>query len=188
MSGGTLLLSGNNQVNTNATLNLKGGTLSMGGQGSSNSRATAQNFASLTLTGNSTIDFSALSGQSALYFSTISGLSAANTLSIYNWSGTPQWGTTSSGDPTHLYDMGGNGDLSTTQLSYISFYGTVNGVANQFMGTGSSFSSGGLIEIVPVPEPGVIIAALLLLGWMLFANRGVLRGLLRCLISSRRRA
>jgi hypothetical protein len=43
------------------------------------------------------------------------------------------------------------------------------------MGVGS-FSG---TQIVPVPEPSVVIAACMLLGWLLVANRGTLLALLR---------
>lgn len=160
MTTGTLLLSGNNQVNTNATLSLRGGTLSMGGQqGSGTSRATAQTFKSLTLTANSTIDFSTLTGSSSLTFGNIDN--GNYTLFVYNYvSGT-----------TSLYD---NNTGTGLNLSKIEFYS--GGSGSTLLGTGSF--SGGLNEIVPVPEPGVIIAAMLLLGWMLFANRGLLISLI----------
>jgi len=152
LNGGTLLLGGNNQVNTSADLNLNGGTLSMGGNGST--RASAQTFDTLTLTANSVIDFAALTGTSSLTFSSIAGL-GSYTLSIWNWTA----------DTTRLYDSSGNG-LSSGNLANISFY---SGAGSGFLGTGSfsSFNN----EIVPVPEPGVVISALLLLGWLLYSFR-----------------
>jgi len=163
-SGSTFLLGGNNQVSTNSALTLNGGKLSMGAAAPGN-RAPAQKFASLTLTANSVIDFANLSGTSSLTFGSIGGLSSNHTLSIYNWNGTTIWGTTSetggAGQYTHLYDLS---SLSSTELSYISFY---SGTGTGFLGTGT-FSGN---EIVPVPEPGVIVTALLLLGGLLFSQR-----------------
>ncbi|NDC38772.1 MAG: hypothetical protein EBZ48_12090 [Proteobacteria bacterium] len=95
-NGATLLLGSTqaNSINTNAALNLGGGQLSMGGAGVGGNRAGGQTFASLTLTANSSIDFTTLSGTSSLYFSTIGGLSTY-TLSIFNWNGTNLYGQSS---------------------------------------------------------------------------------------------
>lgn len=165
LNGGTLLLGGNNQVNTNAILAMDAGTLSMGGNGST--RAGEQNFASLTLTGNSTIDFSSLTGNSTLSFGSITGLDQY-TLSIWNWSDAV-------GNQTKLYDTGGG--LSFSELANISFY---SGAGSGFLATGT-FSSGNEIvpEIVPIPEPGVVLSALLLVGCMLYSFRAPLLRLAR---------
>ena len=160
-TGGTLLLGAANQVNTNATLNLAGGTLNLGG---STNRASAQSFASLTLTANSVIDFANLSGTSSVTFGSIAGLSS-NTLSIYNWNGTASWYPTSTtggvSQYTHLYDLG---SLNSDQLANISFY---SGSGTGFLGIGQ-FSG---TEIVTVPEPSSVIAGLLLLGSLTFVRR-----------------
>ena len=169
-NGGTLLLGGNgrtNSVDATANLNLNGGTLSMGGTNAT-SRTASQTFATLTLTGNSVIDFANLSGNSSLTFGNIT--MNGNSLAIYDWSGTHQWGTQSStqvGTLTHLYDLN-PGSLSSQDLNNISFYS--GGLGSTFLGN-AAFSGN---EIVPVPEPGVIVAAALLLGWLIFANRGLL--------------
>jgi len=155
-TGSTLLLSGNNNINTSAALTLTGGTLSMGGNGSI--RATAQKFASLTLTANSVIDFSSLSGDSSLTFTTIA--MNGNNLAVYNWTSTV----------TRLYDSD-TSSLSASDLNNISFFS--GGSGSDFLGNGGFNGT----EIVPVPEPGVIVAAALLLGWMFFANRGMLMAL-----------
>jgi autotransporter-associated beta strand protein len=170
-SGTTFLLGANNQVNSAARLTLSGGTISMGGNGST--RAGSQTFSTLTLTANSVIDFANLSGTSSLTFGSIGGLSSNSTLSIYNWNGTTVWGTLSqtggAGQYTHLYDLS---SLSTTELSYISFY---SGSGTGFLGTGT-FSGN---EIVPVPEPAVVIAAMMLIGWLAASHRATLLALLR---------
>jgi len=164
----TLLLGGNNQITTNAALTMGNGTggsetratLTMGANGST--RAVAQTFASLTLTGNSVIDFANLTGTSSLTFGNISGLSS-HSLAIWNWSSAAE-------NATYLYDTQVDG-LSTGDLANISFY---SGSDTGFLGTGSFSGS----EIVPVPEPGVMVAALLLLGGLLFSNRRILSLLL----------
>jgi autotransporter-associated beta strand protein len=169
-NGSTLLLGAANQVKSSANLSL-GGTLSMGGNESI--RVGSQTFSTLTLTGNSVIDFANLSGNSSLTFDQF--VMNGNSLSVYNWSGTNQWGTQSTtrvGTSTQLLLTYGTG-LSQTDLNKISFYS--GGAGSTFLGNG--FYSG--TEIVPVPEPGVVIAACMLLAWLLVANRGTLLALLR---------
>ena len=100
------------------------------------------------------IDFAALTGTSSLNFSSIGGLSA-NSLSIWNWS-------SAEGNATHLYDTAGG--LSAWELANISFY---SGSGTGFLGIGQ-FSG---TEIVPVPEPRVVIAGHLFLGSLAFFLR-----------------
>ena len=175
-NGATLLLGSSvaNSINTNAALTLGGGNLSMGAAGTGGSRASSQTFTSLTLTANSSIDFSSLSGTSALYFSTISGLSTY-TLSIYNYNGLTQWN--SSSNFTRLYAAVGG--LDASNLGQISFFS--GGAGSSLISTAQFGStSGGFTQIVPVPEPSVLIAALMLLGWLLYTNRAAMRRLIRC--------
>jgi fibronectin-binding autotransporter adhesin len=160
-SGGTLLLGGNGQTTTNTALTLNGGTISTGG--GTTTRAGTNSFSTLTLTANSTIDFSKLTGNTALDFnSIIASYLLTNTLTILDWSGTEASGTIiGGGTTTALIDLAGLGSLNATELSHISFYGT-NG---SFLGTATFDGSG--VQLVPVPEPAVIIAGGLLLGWMM---------------------
>jgi autotransporter-associated beta strand protein len=178
-NGGTLLLGAANQVSTNSALSLgstgTSGTLSMGGNGTT--RASTQTFNTLTLSANSSIDFANLSGQSALYFSKIGGLSNY-TLSIFNYNGTNLRGTTSTtggvGQYTTLYAKAGAGlsGFTDPELNNIKFYSGSN-TNSLFLGSGSFSSniSNGFNQIVPVPEPGVVLAGLLLLGWMIYTAR-----------------
>ncbi len=171
VTNGTTLLLGSSQansINTNATLNLGGGQLSMGGAGIGNHRAASQTFASLTLTANSSIDFAALSGTSSLYFRNISGLST-HTLSIFNWNGTNLYGQSSAtGGANQFTRLYASTDGSfASALGNIRFYSGSN-TSSTFMGEGSFSgpSSGGFTQIVPVPEPSVVIAAVMLLGFL----------------------
>jgi autotransporter-associated beta strand protein/T5SS/PEP-CTERM-associated repeat protein len=179
-NGGTLLLGAANQVNQASALTLGSsgtstGTLSMGGNGST--RASTQTFNTLTLSANSSIDFANLSGQSALYFSKISGLSTY-TLSVFNYNGTNLWGTTSTtggaGQYTTLYAQAGSGASGFTagELNNIKFYSGSDS-SSTFLGQGSfsSNTSNGFNQIVPVPEPGVVLAGLFLLGWLIYSFR-----------------
>ena len=173
-SGATLLLGSSvaNSINTNAALNLGGGQLSMGGAGVGANRASSQTFASLTLTANSSIDFAALTGTSSLYFSTISGLSTY-TLSIFNWNGTNLYGQSSAiggaNQFTRLY-AATDGSFASA-LGNIRFY-SGSTTSSTFVGEGSFSgpSSGGFTQIVPVPEPNVVIAAIMLLGFLLHSQ------------------
>jgi hypothetical protein len=147
----------------------------MGANGTN--RASTQTFNTLTLSANSSIDFANLSGQSALYFSKISGLSTY-TLSVFNYNGTNLWGTTSTtggeGQYTSLYAKAGAGlsGFTASELSNIMFY-SGSDASSTFLGAGSfsSNTSDGFNQIVPVPEPGVVLAGLLLLGWMIYSFR-----------------
>jgi hypothetical protein len=106
------------------------------------------------------INFSALSGNSVLNFSDILGLGSF-TLTILDWNGTTEWGTTVDTNTTQLLVAN---TLSNSQLANISFYsgGTTN---SGFLGTGVFSGS----QIIPVPEASVVISALLLLGWLMGA-------------------
>jgi autotransporter-associated beta strand protein len=163
-SGSTLLLGAANQINTNSALSL-GGTISMGANGAT--RAASQIFSSLTLTSDSVIDFANLSGNSLLAFGSIN--LNGHTLSIYDWSGSTATGLqspTQIGTFTSLYNLGSlTGDLAS-----ISFY---SGAGTGFLGNGT-FSGN---EIVPVPEPAVIVAAFMLLGLLVWSNRGTIAAL-----------
>jgi hypothetical protein len=168
VNGGTLLLGGNgrtNSINPASTLTMSSGTLALNGTGAT-SRTAAQTCASLTLTGNGTIDFAALTGTSAITFGSITGLGTYK-LTIFDWNGTNEWGTTSTtggvGQYTFLYDLSG---LSASELANISFY-SGNTTSSGFLGTGA-FSGN---QIVPVPEPGVVMAAMMLLGFLVWSFR-----------------
>ncbi len=179
-AGSTLLLGSANQVNTNAAIELRGDNskIDMGGAGNGGSRASAQKFSSLNLTGtgNSVIDFANLSGNSVLTFDSIT--MNGKTLSIWNWSGTAQNGNQSPlrpGTLTQLITLSKSG----IDLGAITFYSN-SGLESGLLGTaGFSNLPNGSFEIVPVPEPGVVIAAVMLLGWLIISNRGALLTLIR---------
>jgi autotransporter-associated beta strand protein len=168
-AGSSFLLGGggrNNPVNTNATVSLgEGSTISMGGTlGSTTTRTASQTFKSLTLTGNSVLDFANLSGSSSFTFGSIAmgGTMGGSILSIWNYNSSF----------THLFDSAGSSDTGIN-LANIKFYGDSG---NSLIGFGHWSTSGLQSEIVPVPEPSVVIAALLLLAWMLFSQRALILG------------
>ena len=157
-NGGSLLLGATNQLGSSTNVTLNNGQINLG----AGSSRTSQTLTSLTLTGNSSIDFSSLPGSSSF---TVGSLTMNGyTLNIFDYS---------SGN-THLFDSAGPSDPGLT-LANIDFYGG-NSITSSFLGIGG-FTGGN--EIVPVPEPGVILSALLLLGWLLFSNRTTLMLLLK---------
>ena len=167
--GSTLLLGNNNQLASDATLNLAG-QLNLGGGATHSS----QTFASLTLTGNSSIDFGALSGTSSLTFGSLVMNNYA--LNVFNWTGKPLWGPDSSGagGADAFTSLFVNSTISSADLSKINFY-SGSTIDSSFLGAGSQ-QAGGLI--VPVPEPGVVLSALMLVGWLIFGQRAKLARML----------
>ncbi len=139
INGGTLLLGASN-VLPGGNLELKAGTkLNTGG----NSDATG----ALLLSGSSTIDM--INGSSKLAFDNSSGMTwSAGILSIWNWSlnaGTVRFGSTAGG-------------LTAAQLSQIRVY---SGAGSGSVWTPTIDANGFLVV---VPEPGALLAGLLLLG------------------------
>jgi autotransporter-associated beta strand protein/T5SS/PEP-CTERM-associated repeat protein len=150
--GGTLLLGGiTNQV---SNLTLVNSTLYLG---AGESRA-SQTITSLTLTGQSAIDFSELRGSSSLKISSFT-MSSGSSLNVFNYSG----GTTS-------LVASGSG---FTDLQHVNFYAGST-VDSAFLGQATLFGT----DIVPVPESSVIVAgfmmlALLFWGWLGIRAQGV---------------
>jgi autotransporter-associated beta strand protein len=157
VNGGTLLLGADSQVNASADLNLNGGTVSMGG-GTGSAGTVSQAFGSLTMTADSTIDFIGLAGSS---FTVNGAFNLSNgILSIHNWKDGNQL----------ILSLGSssfNGDLANIQF--------FSGTTQDTLLNGAGFIGN---EIVPVPEPGVVITGLLMVAWMLFAGRRRIAGLL----------
>jgi autotransporter-associated beta strand protein len=182
-NGATLLLgsSAPNRINANAALNLGGGQLSMGAAGTGGSRASSQTFASLTLTANSSINFANLTGTSSLYFNDIIGLSSEHTLSIFNYNGASS-STGGVGQFTKLYAATSSTSGFSGNLGNILFYS--GGDTSSLLGSASFGGTMGgyteITDIVPVPEPSVVIAALMLLASLLYTNRGAMRRLIGC--------
>ena len=183
-AGSTLLLGSSvaNSINSAAALSLGGGQLSMGAAGTGGSRASSQTFSSLTLTANSSINFANLTGLSSLYFSNISNLSNY-TLSIFNYNGSNPFGGSSStggeGQFTKLYAATG-GAFSSNLGNILFFAGSDANSSLIGQGSFSGPSVGGFTQIVPVPEPSVVIASLMLLSWLLYTSRGAMRRLIGC--------
>jgi autotransporter-associated beta strand protein/T5SS/PEP-CTERM-associated repeat protein len=154
INSGTLLLGSSNVIaNTATNMSLNGGTFATGGN--------SDTLGTLTLTANSTIDLGI--GSSVLHFEDSSSVpwTSNTTLSIKNWSGS----LTGNGTDQIYFGTDSNG-LNTSQLSQIIFVNPVGLAPGNY--TAVILSTG---EIVPVPEPGVIAAAALLMTWLGWRER-----------------
>ena len=152
-SGGTLLMNNNanNVINatTPAPLAVDGGTVALGSTVSGKN----QTFASLTLSGASTLDFGTGAAGNALTF-TNSG-AFTGTLNVFNWSGTLYDPSATDngfiGDTQDRFLFTNDSGYSAMQLGNISFF---SDAGTTFLGTGAQITfGGGGFEIVPVPEP-----------------------------------
>ncbi|GAB4239676.1 MAG: hypothetical protein OHK005_01270 [Candidatus Methylacidiphilales bacterium] len=145
ITSGTLLLGASNQIANTTDFTMAGGTFHTGGN--------SEIVDTLTLTANSTINMG--SGNSILRFSDSSALAwvSGTTLFITNWSGDVDGGGTD-----QLYIGTTNLGVTPTQLSQIIFVDPLGfapgNYAAQILSTG---------EIVPIPEPGAILAGVALL-------------------------
>ena len=151
LNGGSLLIGGNNQINSAANLAMNGGTVSVA------STSTGSSFSNLTLTGNSVINFSGLTTGSSLTFTGVVNTLGGNSLSVYNYN---------PGVTSLVFNGANFGGLTDTDLSNIHFFSD-SGLTS-LGSAGGSFSG---TEIVPVPEPSVILAAILMVALMAFAKR-----------------
>lgn len=164
-SGGTLLLAGAgaiDRVNNSAGINLAGGTLSTSGLSGA-----AETLGSLTLSGNSTIDFGAGTGDT-LTFASLASHTPGTTLKILGWSGTP-------------YTMGS--DRLIFGGTAASFNGAFAQADVSFDGFGAGFKAidlgGSTFEIVAVPEPATVLVTLALVGLIGLRERRLVTELLR---------
>ncbi len=163
-NGGSFLVTADNAVGTNTAIELNGGRMAMGGNFN-------ENVGALTLSANSTIDFAGFSG--ILRFSGIGSWAASATLSVWNWSGTTNWGTQINNYQTPSRLVFADNSIVDSNLNNVNFYSD-NG--NSFIGKGfeEPFSQSGFsgTEIIAVPETETYIAATLLLaGYGIFHLR-----------------
>jgi autotransporter-associated beta strand protein len=134
-SGGSLRLAAANQIRDTTGLILAGGTFITGASGGH-----SDTLGSMTLSATSTINLG--TGVHQLVFANSSAISWTGTLNISNWTGSGG----SSGTQGQIFF--GVGGLTTTQLAQVQFSGFAPGAI--------LLSSG---ELVPIPEPRVILAA-----------------------------
>jgi autotransporter-associated beta strand protein len=152
VNGGSFLVSASNSVNDSAAVNLNGGTLAIDG-------TTNETVGALTLSANSVIDLRSFSGNLSFANSSAALWTVETTLSIWNWNGTNQYGTSYGAGDRHIFFGNNASGLSSNQLAQISFY---SDSGSSFIGNAWLASTG---EIGVVPEPQAIVtAAILLLG------------------------
>lgn len=163
-TGGTLLLSGTgNRINDSASLTLAGGTFNLGGNAGNETLGT------LTLSGNSAIDFGTLGTATTLRFADSSSTTWGNfTLKIYDWEGNPFTG----GGRDQLFFGSGNSGLTSAQLSKITFY-PGDGTSTPYSPPSGFAPVAGVSigEVAPVPEPSAVVACLSLLGLAAYRER-----------------
>jgi autotransporter-associated beta strand protein len=153
VTGGSFLVTAENAVNDSTAINLDGGRMALSGNFN-------ENVGPLTLSKNSTIDFSSFVG--TLRFSGISSWAPSANLAIWNWSGVPRYG-----DPVNNYLTPSNlvftdNSLVASNLANISFY---SGSGSGFIGNGfevSGFEGNGSL-IIAVPETETYLYAVALL-------------------------
>jgi autotransporter-associated beta strand protein len=154
VTGGSFLVTAENAVNDNTAINLNGGRMAVSGNFS-------ETVGALTLSANSTLDFSGFVG--TLRFSGVGSWASGANLAIWNWSGRTYWGTDVNNypDSSNLVFTTVTSNL-TNNLNNISFY---SDSGNSFVGNGfevSGFSGGGS-EIIAVPETETYFYAVALL-------------------------
>lgn len=139
VTGGTLLMGASNVIANTSQISLGGGEFATAGFSGT--------VGNLALLSSSVIDMG--SGSSVLTFGNLdSADNWSGVLSVWNWSG----GT------DQLLFSSGTGNLSPAQLASIQFYSDEGTTP---VGSGAGFEGN---ELVPVPEPGAVMAALLLMG------------------------
>ena len=153
VDGGSFLVTAANAVNDNAAVNLGGGRMAVSGNFD-------ETVGLLTLSANSTIDFSGFAG--TLRFGGIGSWASGATLAIWNWSGTTQYGTQINNYATPSNIVFTDNSNLNSNLSFISFY---SDSGSSFVGNGfeQGFSPGGGTEIIAVPEPEAFFYAAALL-------------------------
>ncbi len=150
LNGGTLLLASTTALPSTANLVLSTGTtLNTGG----NSASTGQ----LTVNGDAVLDLGA--GSSSVLTFADSGV-WTGILNIWNYTGGAAW-TASLGDKLTFTNQG------IIDLTKVHFYSDNGG--NEIGTGGAGFIAGN--ELVPVPEPGAVAAAALLLGCIGYRER-----------------
>jgi autotransporter-associated beta strand protein len=153
LNGGSLLVAAANAVNDNANITLRnGGRLAVNGNFD-------ETVGALTLSANSTIDFSGFVG--TLRFGSIASWAPGATLSIWNWSGTTRYGDQINNYQTPSNLVFTNNATLTNNLANISFYSD-SGITSIGSGFERGFTGGGT-EIIAVPEPETYLTGVILL-------------------------
>jgi autotransporter-associated beta strand protein len=150
-NGGSFLVTADDAIGSSTNVTLGSGNTTAGLIFNGNYNGTV---GALTLSADSIIDLGTDSVR--VIFASIAGLGSYN-LSIWNWTGNAQYPGPAGGGTDQLVFTDASG--FTNNLSKVSFYG---GAGTSLIST-SGFLTGSPSEIVAVPEPSAIIAAILLL-------------------------
>jgi autotransporter-associated beta strand protein len=151
-NGGSFLVTAENAVNDNAAIHLNGGRMAMSGNFN-------ETVGALTLSANSTLDFSGFVG--TLRFGSIASWAAGANLAIWNWSGRTEYGTNYGTYPNNSNLVFTNNSTLSTNLANISFYSD-SGTTSIGSGFERGFTGGGT-EIIAVPETETCFYAVALL-------------------------
>lgn len=159
---------GNNPQTVGTAVILNGGTLLMSNGGNkAPDKTTSQTFGTLTLTANSTIDFTTISGNTLLTFYSLIDL-CNYTLSIINYN-------PNNTSEVFKFTTVPNKDI----LKNIQFYSGNGAGGSGFLGDGQAFGN----QICPLPEPSTVIVAsllcVLLLGWFVIKYRSNFKYLIK---------
>lgn len=156
INSGTLQLGASNVLADASAVALNGGTLAVSATG-----GFSDTVGSLSVLSSSVIDMGTNAAGSVLTFAGIAS-GWTGTLSIYNWTGTLN---TPGGTDRLLFTS------TATAPGSVQFF---SGAGAGAIGSGGAFSGG---ELVPVPEPGAVLAGLLLVAPIAWRER---RHFLRC--------
>jgi fibronectin-binding autotransporter adhesin len=155
MTAGTLLLGSATALPSTATLSLSGGTLKTDGYDASTGPLSVSDALA------NIIDFT--SNTSSLSFADSHAVTWTGLLKIFNWDG----GVWDHSAGTEFLLFPNAGSLTSGQLASIQFYSN-DGTTP--IGAGAGFLAG-TGELVPVPEPGAVLAGFGLLGLVWYRER-----------------
>jgi autotransporter-associated beta strand protein len=161
-NGGSFLVTADDAIGSSTNVTLGSGNTTAGLIFSGNYNGTV---GALTLSADSIIDLGTDSVR--VIFASIAGLGNYN-LAIWNWTGNAQYPGPAGGGTDQLIFTDASG--FTNNLNKVSFY---SGAGTSLISS-SGFLTGSPSEIVAVPEPSAIIAAILLLfglGFQFFRTR-----------------
>ena len=154
VTGGSFLVTAENAVNDNTAINLGGGRMAVSGTFN-------ETVGALTLSANSTLDFSGFVG--TLRFSGLGSWAAGANLAIWNWSGQTQYGTNYGTYPNSSNLVFTSNSTLSSNLANISFYSD-SGTTSIGSGFERGFTgSGGGSLIIAVPETETYFYAVALL-------------------------
>jgi len=136
INGGTLLISQADQIRDSSDVTLNGGTIAIG--------ETTETVDTLTLSANSTIDFTGTNGVLTFDDSKSAVWDAGSTITVNNWNGEVD------GGGSDRLNFGVDG-LTETQIGQIKFFNPTGLPAGLY--DARMLASGEVVPLVPIPEP-----------------------------------